>query len=178
MPGSVSRCRGRAGLSSRKATRPPGAAAEPQAEPCLPRFFPLSLAGGVAASALLPPRQFLGAARNVEGGGSLTILSTALVDTGSRLDDVLFEEFKGTGNMELRLRRELAEKRIFPAIDPMPSGTRHDELLMSAAEYQAVGRLRRALGALKPQQALELLLDKTHQTASNAEFLRQIQRSG
>ena len=90
-----------------------------------------TLAGGVAASALLPPRQFLGAARNIEGGGSLTILSTALVDTGSRMDDVLFEEFKGTGNMELRLRRELAEKRIYPAIDPLPSGTRRDELLMT-----------------------------------------------
>jgi len=136
-----------------------------------------TLAGGVAASALLPPRQFLGAARNIEDGGSLTILSTALVDTGSRLDDVLFEEFKGTGNMELRLRRELAEKRIFPAVDPMPSGTRHDELLMSAEEYQAVGQLRRALGALDPQPALELLLDKTRQTACNAEFLSQIQRS-
>jgi transcription termination factor Rho len=136
-----------------------------------------TLAGGVAASALLPPRQFLGAARNIEHGGSLTILSTALVDTGSRMDDVLFEEFKGTGNMELRLRRELAEKRIFPAIDPMPSGTRHDELLMPASEYQAAGQLRRALGALEPQQALQLLLDKTHQTGSNAEFLSQIQRA-
>src|ERR1700722_16758055 len=123
------------------------------------------LAGGVAASALLPPRQFLGAARNIEHGGSLTILSTALVDTGSRMDDVLFEEFKGTGNMELRLRRELAEKRIFPAIDPMPSGTRHDELLMLPAEYEAVGKLRRALGALDSQQALELLIDKTRDTA-------------
>jgi transcription termination factor Rho len=136
-----------------------------------------TLAGGVAASALLPPRQFLGAARNIEGGGSLTILSTALVDNGSRLDDVLFEEFKGTGNMELRLRRELAEKRIFPAIDPLPSGTRRDELLMTSDEYRAAAQLRRALGALEPQQALELLLDKTHQTASNAEFLGQIQRT-
>jgi transcription termination factor Rho len=134
-----------------------------------------TLAGGVAASALQPPRQFLGAARNIEEGGSLTILSTALVDTGSRLDDVLFEEFKGTGNMELRLRRELAEKRIFPAIDPMPSGTRRDELLMHNDEYQAVSKLRRALGALDPQQALELLIDKTRDTASNPEFLRQIQ---
>jgi transcription termination factor Rho len=134
-----------------------------------------TLAGGVAASALQPPRQFLGAARNIEEGGSLTILSTALVDTGSRLDDVLFEEFKGTGNMELRLRRELAEKRIFPAIDPMPSGTRRDELLMPADEYQAVSKLRRALGALDPQQAMELLIDKTRGTASNPEFLRQIQ---
>jgi transcription termination factor Rho len=136
-----------------------------------------TLAGGVAASALLPPRQFLGAARNIEGGGSLTIVSTALVDTGSRMDDVLFEEFKGTGNMELRLRRELAEKRIYPAIDPLPSGTRRDELLMTSDEYRAAAQLRRALGALDSQQALELLLDKTHQTASNAEFLSQIQRS-
>jgi transcription termination factor Rho len=136
-----------------------------------------TLAGGVAASALQPPRQFLGAARNVEGGGSLTIVSTALVDNGSRLDDVLFEEFKGTWNMELRLRRELAEKRIFPAIDPMPSGTRRDELLMTPDEYQAVGKLRRALGALDSQQAVELLLDKTRDTASNQEFLSQIQRS-
>jgi transcription termination factor Rho len=137
-----------------------------------------TLAGGVAASALQPPRQFLGAARNVEGGGSLTILSTALVETGSRLDDVLFEEFKGTGNMELRLRRELAEKRMFPAIDAMPSGTRRDDLLMSPGEYQAVGRLRRALGALGSQQALEVLLDKIRDTASNAEFLSQIQHVG
>ena len=134
------------------------------------------LAGGVSAAALQPPRQFLGAARNIEEGGSLTIVSTALVDTGSRLDDVLFEEFKGTGNMELRLRRELAERRIFPAIDAMPSGTRRDELLMAPDEYQAVGTLRRALGALDAQQALELLLDKTRDTASNPEFLRQIQR--
>jgi transcription termination factor Rho len=136
-----------------------------------------TLAGGVAASALQPPRQFLGAARNLEEGGSLTILSTALVDTGSRLDDVLFEEFKGTGNMELRLRRDLAEKRVFPAIDAMPSGTRRDELLLTSDEYQAVGRLRRALGALDAQQALELLIDKTHQTASNKEFLTQVQQS-
>ncbi len=136
-----------------------------------------TLAGGVAASALQPPRQFLGAARNVEFGGSLTILSTALVDTGSRMDDLLFEEFKGTGNMELRLRRELAEKRLYPAIDAMPSGTRHDELLMTPDEYQAVVQLRRALGALDSQHALELLLDKTRATASNPEFLSQVQRS-
>ena len=136
-----------------------------------------TLAGGVAASALQPPRQFLGAARNVEYGGSLTILSTALVDTGSRMDDLLFEEFKGTGNMELRLRRELAEKRLYPAIDAMPSGTRHDELLMTPDEYQAVVKLRRALGALDSQHALELLLDKTRDTDSNPEFLSQIQRS-
>ena len=136
-----------------------------------------TLAGGVAASALQPPRKFLGAARNMEDGGSLTILSTALVDTGSRMDDVLFEEFKGTGNMELRLRRELAEKRFFPAIDAMPSGTRHDELLMLPDEYEAVGKLRRALGGLDSQQALELLIDKTRDTASNPEFLSQIHRT-
>jgi transcription termination factor Rho len=104
-------------------------------------------------------------------------LSTALVDTGSRMDDVLFEEFKGTGNMELRLRRELAEKRFFPAIDAMPSGTRHDELLMLPDEYEAVGKLRRALGGLDSQQALELLIDKTRDTGSNPEFLSQIQRT-
>jgi transcription termination factor Rho len=136
-----------------------------------------TLAGGIAASALQPPRKFLGAARNVEDGGSLTILSTALVETGSRADEVLFEEFKGTGNMELRLRRDLAEKRLYPAIDPMPSGTRRDELLMAPDEYEAVTRLRRALGGLDTTQAAELLLDKTSHTAANAEFLGQIQRS-
>jgi transcription termination factor Rho len=135
------------------------------------------LAGGVATSALQPPRQFLGAARNVEEGGSLTILSTALVDTGSRMDDVFFEEFKGTGNMELRLRRELAEKRMFPAVDVAPSGTRRDDLLMSPQELTAVDSLRRALAGLDPQQALELLLDKTRETSSNLEFLLQVQRS-
>jgi transcription termination factor Rho len=132
------------------------------------------LAGGVATSALQPPRQFLGAARNTEEAGSLTILSSALVETGSRMDDVFFEEFKGTGNMELRLRRELAEKRIFPAVDVAPSGTRRDDLLMSRDEHAAVGSLRRALAGLDAQQALELLLAKTRDTASNQEFLGQI----
>jgi transcription termination factor Rho len=135
------------------------------------------LAGGVPASALHPPRQFLGAARNIEEGGSLTILSTALVETGSRMDDVFFEEFKGTGNMELRLRRDLAEKRIFPAIDVVPSGTRRDDLLMAPQELAAVASLRRALAALDPQQALELLLDKTRETSSNLEFLHEIRAS-
>ncbi len=133
------------------------------------------LQGGVATSALHPPRKLLGAARNLEEGGSLTILSTALVETGSRMDDVLFEEFKGTGNMELRLRRDLAEKRLFPAVDIAPSGTRMDELLMSAQESRATASLRRALSGLDPQQALELLLDKTRETSSNAEFLSQVQ---
>jgi transcription termination factor Rho len=132
------------------------------------------LAGGVATTALQPPRQFLGAARNTREAGSLTILSTALVDTGSRMDDVFFEEFKGTGNMELRLRRDLADKRIFPAVDIAPSGTRRDELLIPEAERVAIGSLRRALAGLDPQQALELLLDRTASTASNSEFLQQI----
>jgi transcription termination factor Rho len=131
-----------------------------------------TLTGGVAVSALQPPRQFLGAARCLEEGGSLTILSTALIDTGSQLDNVLFEEFKGTGNMELRLRRDLAEKRMFPAIDPVPSGTRREDLLMDPAEHAAVISLRRALAALDSQHALELLLDKT--VAPNEQFLRQV----
>jgi transcription termination factor Rho len=131
-----------------------------------------TLTGGVAASAIQPPRQFLGAARCLEEGGSLTILSTALIDTGSALDNVLFEEFKGTGNMELRLRRDLAEKRLFPAIDPVSSGTRREDLLMDPAEHSAVISLRRALAALDSQHALELLLEKT--TAPNEQFLRQV----
>jgi transcription termination factor Rho len=134
-----------------------------------------TLSGGVAASALQPPRQFLGAARCLEEGGSLTIVSTALIDTGSQLDNVLFEEFKGTGNMELRLRRDLAEKRLFPAIDPVPSGTRREDLLLDPAEHAAVISLRRALAALDPQHALELLLEKT--ALPNSELLRQIRQS-
>jgi len=134
-----------------------------------------TLSGGVAASALQPPRQFLGAARCLEEGGSLTILSTALIDTGSQLDNVLFEEFKGTGNMELRLRRDLAEKRLFPAIDPVPSGTRREDLLLDPAEHAAVISLRRALAALDPQHALELLLEKT--ALPNSELLSQIRQS-
>jgi transcription termination factor Rho len=132
------------------------------------------LAGGVATSALQPPRKFLGAARNLEHGGSLTILSTALIETGSRMDDVFFEEFKGTGNMELRLRRDLAEKRLFPAIDVTASGTRRDDLLMAPDEHAAVGKLRRGLSGLDAQQGLELLLERTRDTSSNAEFLRQV----
>jgi transcription termination factor Rho len=134
-----------------------------------------TLSGGVAASALQPPRQFLGAARCLEEGGSLTILSSALIDTGSQLDNVLFEEFKGTGNMELRLRRDLAEKRIFPAIDPVPSGTRRDDLLMDPAEHAAVVSLRRALAGLDSQHAIELLLDKTD--IPNAQLLHQVRHS-
>jgi transcription termination factor Rho len=135
------------------------------------------LAGGVAVGALYPPRTFLGAGRNTEEGGSLTLLCTALVDTGSRMDDVFFEEFKGTGNMELRLRRDLADKRVFPAIDVLSSGTRREDLLLAPSESAVTGTLRRVLAEIGPQQAVELLLDKSRDTTSNAEFLQQIQRS-
>ena len=135
------------------------------------------LSGGVDSAALYPPKKFFGAARNIEDGGSLTILATALVETGSRGDEVIFEEFKGTGNMELKLDRKYADKRIFPAIDIDPSGTRKEELLMSSEELQIVWKLRRVLHALDGQQALELLLDKMKQTKSNAEFLLQIQKT-
>jgi transcription termination factor Rho len=131
-----------------------------------------TLTGGLAASAIQHPRHFLGAARNIEDGGSLTIVSTTLVDTGSRLDDYLFEEFKGTGNMELRLRRDLSEKRIFPAVDAVASGTRRDDLLMGDAEHAAVTKVRRAISGMEPQQALELLLERT--SRSNAVFLQQV----
>ncbi|CAN5626214.1 hypothetical protein BH24ACT11_BH24ACT11_01390 [soil metagenome] len=135
------------------------------------------LSGGVDSSALYPPKRFFGAARNIEDGGSLTILATALIETGSKMDEVIFEEFKGTGNMELRLRREYADKRIFPAIDVDSSGTRREELLMSREELQIVWKLRRVLSALDGQQALELLLDKLKKTRSNVEFLRQVQNT-
>jgi transcription termination factor Rho len=132
----------------------------------------------VAASALYPPKKFFGAARNIENGGSLTILATALVETGSRMDDVLFEEFKGTGNMELKLDRGLADKRVFPAVDVIASGTRREELLMSPQELALHWRLIRLLHSLDPQQAIELLLEKVRDTSSNAEILLQIQRNG
>ncbi len=135
------------------------------------------LSGGVDSSALYPPKRFFGAARNIEDGGSLTILATALVETGSKMDEVIFEEFKGTGNMELRLRREFADKRIFPAIDVDASGTRREELLMSKDELAIVWKLRRVLSALEGQQALELLLDKLKKTKSNIEFLMQVQKT-
>jgi transcription termination factor Rho len=134
------------------------------------------LSGGVDSAALYPPKRFFGAARNIENGGSLTILATALIETGSRMDEVIFEEFKGTGNMELRLRRELADKRIFPAVDVDASGTRKEEILMSPEELKVVWQLRRVLHALETQQALELLLEKMRETKSNAEFLLQGQK--
>ncbi|GAA2290374.1 hypothetical protein GCM10010415_72520 [Streptomyces atrovirens] len=135
------------------------------------------LSGGVDSTALYPPKRFFGAARNIEDGGSLTILATALVDTGSRMDEVIFEEFKGTGNMELKLDRKLADKRIFPAVDVDASGTRKEEILLGNEELAVVWKLRRVLHALDQQQAIELLLDKMKQTKSNAEFLMQIQKT-
>jgi transcription termination factor Rho len=135
------------------------------------------LSGGVDSTALYPPKRFFGAARNIEDGGSLTILATALVDTGSRMDEVIFEEFKGTGNMELKLDRKLADKRIFPAVDVDASGTRKEEILLGAEELGVVWKLRRVLHALDQQQAIELLLDKMRQTKSNVEFLMQIQKT-
>ena len=134
------------------------------------------LAGGVATTAIYPPRRFLGAARNIEEGGSLTILASVLVETGSRMDDVFFEEFKGTGNMELRLSRELADKRTFPAVEVTGSSTRRDDLLMSPPELEVVGRLRRLLHALGAQEAAELLIGKLRDTPTNAEFLLQVMR--
>ncbi|KIZ14096.1 transcription termination factor Rho [Streptomyces natalensis] len=135
------------------------------------------LSGGVDSTALYPPKRFFGAARNIEDGGSLTILATALVETGSRMDEVIFEEFKGTGNLELKLDRKLSDKRIFPAVDVDASSTRKEEILMGSDELSVVWKLRRVLHALDQQQAIELLLDKMKQTKSNAEFLLQIQKT-
>ncbi|MFC5721368.1 transcription termination factor Rho [Streptomyces gamaensis] len=135
------------------------------------------LSGGVDSTALYPPKKFFGAARNIEDGGSLTILATALVETGSRMDEVIFEEFKGTGNMELKLDRKLSDKRIFPAVDVDASSTRKEEILLGSEELSIVWKLRRVLHALDSQQAIELLLDKMKQTKSNAEFLMQIAKT-
>ncbi|MCS3441636.1 transcription termination factor Rho [Microbacterium phyllosphaerae] len=135
------------------------------------------LSGGVDASALYPPKRFFGAARNIENGGSLTILATALVETGSKMDEVIFEEFKGTGNSELRLSRQLADKRIFPAVDVNASSTRREEMLLSNDEVKITWKLRRALAGLDQQQALEVVLGKLKETHSNVEFLVQMQKS-
>ena len=135
------------------------------------------MSGGVDSTALYPPKRFFGAARNIEHGGSITILATALIETGSRADEVIFEEFKGTGNMEIRLRRELAEKRIFPAIDVDASSTRKEDLLLSPDELKIVWQLRRVLHALEPQQALEVLMERMKETKSNTEFLLQVQKT-
>jgi transcription termination factor Rho len=135
------------------------------------------LSGGVDSAALYPPKRFFGAARNIENGGSLTILATALIESGSKMDEVIFEEFKGTGNMEIRLRRDFAEKRLFPAIDAVQSGTRREELLVSKEELAIIWKLRRVLSALDGQQALELLLERLKKTHSNVEFLMQVQKT-
>jgi transcription termination factor Rho len=134
------------------------------------------LSGGVDSTALYPPKRFFGAARNIEQGGSLTIIATALVETGSRMDEVIFEEFKGTGNWELKLDRRASEKRIFPAIDIQASGTRKEELLLSQEELALVWKLRRVLHALDGTAALELLVDKMRQTKGNMQFLKEIQK--
>ncbi|MEF3404359.1 transcription termination factor Rho [Agromyces sp. CCNWLW203] len=135
------------------------------------------LSGGVDASALYPPKRFFGAARNIENGGSLTILATALVETGSKMDEVIFEEFKGTGNSELRLSRQLADKRIFPAVDVNASSTRREEMLLSADEVKITWKLRRALAGLDQQPALEAVLGRLKETQSNVEFLMLMQKS-
>jgi transcription termination factor Rho len=135
------------------------------------------LSGGVDAAALYPPKKFFGAARNIEHGGSLTIIASALVETGSKMDDIIFEEFKGTGNMELKLSRQLADKRIFPAVDVNASGTRREEILMSNDELKIIYKLRRVMGALDQQQAIELLIGKLKETHTNVEFLLQVQKT-
>src|SRR5215204_238669 len=135
------------------------------------------LSGGVDSTALYPPKKFLGAARNIEGGGSLTIFATALVETGSTMDTVIFEEFKGTGNAELKLDRRIADKRVFPAIDIDPSGTRKEELLLSPDELAVTVKLRRVLAALDSQQAIDVLLDRLRKTRTNIEFLMQVAKS-
>nr|WP_246327964.1 transcription termination factor Rho [Garicola koreensis] len=135
------------------------------------------LSGGVDAAALYPPKRFFGAARNIENGGSLTILATALVETGSKMDEVIFEEFKGTGNMELRLSRHLSDRRIFPAVDVNASSTRREEALLSPEEIKIMWRLRRVLSGLDQQQGLELLINKLKETKSNAEFLMLISKT-
>jgi transcription termination factor Rho len=135
------------------------------------------LSGGVDSTALYPPKRFFGAARNIEEGGSLTIIATALIETGSRMDEVIFEEFKGTGNMELRLNRKLADRRIYPAIDVESSGTRREELLFDPSELQEVWKLRRVLLALESGAALELLIDRLKATKSNVEFLLSVAKN-
>ena len=135
-----------------------------------------SLSGGIDPAALYPPKKFFGTARNLEEGGSVTILATALVETGSRMDDVIFEEFKGTGNMELHLSRRLSEKRIFPALDLNRSGTRREDLLMDQEEMEAVWYIRRALSGEDPEEATERIIDALSQTRNNKEFLQIIKR--
>jgi transcription termination factor Rho len=136
------------------------------------------LSGGLDSNALQKPKRFFGAARNIEEGGSITIMSTALIDTGSRMDDVIFEEFKGTGNMEIHLDRKLVDKRVFPAIDIIKSGTRKEELLIPKEDLNRIWVLRKVLTPLSPVEAMELLLDKMSKTKNNAEFLAAMQKMG
>ncbi len=135
------------------------------------------LSGGVDSTALYPPKRFLGAARNIEHGGSLTIIATAMVETGSTGDTVIFEEFKGTGNAELKLDRKIAERRVFPAVDVNPSGTRKDELLLSTDEFAVVHKLRRVLSGLDSHQAIDLLMSQLRKTKTNYEFLVQVSKT-
>ena len=147
------------------------------------RYTGRTMSGGVDAGALYPAKRFFGAARNIEDGGSLTIIATALVETGSKMDEVIFEEFKGTGNMELRLDRSAAEKRFFPAVDISASSTRHDELLLDAKDHAATGKMRRVLDAVgaegdaKTIASLELLLDRLTNFKTNADFLSEVAKS-
>ena len=134
------------------------------------------LSGGVDSNALQRPKRFFGAARNIEEGGSLTIMATALVDTGSRMDDIIFEEFKGTGNMEIHLDRKLTDKRVFPSIDMQKSGTRKEELLMAREDLNRVWVLRKVLAPLSATEGMELLLDKMGKAKSNADFLASMQK--
>jgi len=136
------------------------------------------LSGGLDSNALQKPKRFFGAARNIEEGGSLTIMATALIDTGSRMDDVIFEEFKGTGNMEIHLDRKLTDKRVFPSIELQKSGTRKEELLIPRDDLNRIWVLRKVLGPLSPVEAMELLLDKMAKTKSNSEFLSSMQKMG
>src|SRR5213594_3191084 len=136
------------------------------------------LSGGLDSNALQKPKRFFGAARNIEEGGSLTIMATALIDTGSRMDDVIFEEFKGTGNMEIHLDRKLTDKRVFPSIELQKSGTRKEELLIPRDDLNRIWVLRKVLGPLSPVEAMELLLDKMSKTKSNSEFLSSMQKMG
>jgi transcription termination factor Rho len=135
------------------------------------------LSGGLDSNALQKPKRFFGAARNIEEGGSLTIMATALIDTGSRMDDVIFEEFKGTGNMEIHLDRKLVDKRVFPAIDILKSGTRKEELLLPRDDLNRIWVLRKVLNPLSAVEAMELLLDRMSKTKSNADFLAAMTKS-
>jgi transcription termination factor Rho len=134
------------------------------------------LSGGLDSNALQKPKRFFGAARNIEEGGSLTIMATALVDTGSRMDDIIFEEFKGTGNMEIHLDRKLTDKRVFPSIDVQKSGTRKEELLIPKEDLNRIWVLRKVLNPLSPVEAMELLIDKMSKTKTNADFLSSMQK--